>query len=205
MKKLLFVFMALIISIFANAQTETYFIDWSFGSNPSATGDANSNRTIEVGDTVTWLWYANGTHNVVSKADATESFSSPLQGSGSTFSHTFTQIGVNDYICQPHAGSMFGTITVVADGSLNTQDFSLLENLKIFPNPARDKFNLEFGINNFESLNVNIYNLIGQKVKQFNKVQNNDMTFDISNLDAGLYLLKIYKGNNSITKRLIID
>ena len=88
MKKILLITLSFYI-ISANAQTETYNIDWSFGSNPSASGDANSNRTIEEGDTVIWNWYANGNHNVVSNADATESFSSPLQGPGSTFSYTF--------------------------------------------------------------------------------------------------------------------
>ena len=64
-KKLPFIFL-LMFSMSIAAQTENITIDWSFNSTPSATGNANSSRTIEVGDTVTWNWYSGGSHNVKS-------------------------------------------------------------------------------------------------------------------------------------------
>ncbi len=57
-KKLLFILL-FVFSVSVKAQV-TVNIDWSFGSTPSASGAANSSRTIEVGDTVTWNWYATG-------------------------------------------------------------------------------------------------------------------------------------------------
>ena len=48
-----------------------------------------------------------------------------MQGVGTTFSHTFTEIGVNDYECSPHNGNMFGTITVTAPAS---NDFYIAPN-----------------------------------------------------------------------------
>ena len=85
------------------AQTNTVTIDWSFNSTPSATGDSNASRTIEVGDTVTWNWYATGTHNVKSNDSANETFESGYLGyMEDTFSYTFTSEGSNDYVCTPH-------------------------------------------------------------------------------------------------------
>ena len=204
MKKNLLFYFAFLFTIFAQAQTETYFIDWSFNSTPSANGDANSDRTIEVGDTVTWVWYANGTHNVVSDNDATESFSSALMGPGSEFSHTFTQVGTNAYVCTPHPGSMFGTITVVPDGTLNLNDFSRFENISFFPNPAKDRVFLDIGRNNNLNIEFEIYNTLGQRVMKFQKNVTENTSIDISQLYAGLYFVNLKDGENSVTKKLII-
>ena len=100
-KNLPFIFI-LMFSMSIAAQTETVTIDWGRNSTPSAAGNANSSRTIEVGDTVTWNWYSSGDHNVKSNTSANESFESQFFGNGGTFSYTFTSIGTNDYICQPH-------------------------------------------------------------------------------------------------------
>ena len=74
-KKLLFI-LCIGLSLSLSAQVETITIDWSFNSIPGASGDANSSRTIEVGDTVQWNWYASGSHNVVSSSGSTETFNS---------------------------------------------------------------------------------------------------------------------------------
>lgn len=195
----------LITAFCVNAQTtETYNIDWSFGSNPDAEGDANADRTIEVGDTVIWTWYADGFHNVVSDDDATETFESALMGPESTFSYTFTEVGTNGYVCTPHSGNMFGTITVVPDGSLNTEDFTALENFKIFPNPATDTFTISFEGQLSKRTDVKIYNTLGQKVRQIQVNSGINLDLDISNLNSGLYLVKIAQAENSVTKRLMI-
>lgn len=204
MKKYLLFSLVVSVVKFGNAQTDTYFIDWSFGSNPSATGAANSNRTIEEGDTVTWNWYASGNHNLVSQAGSTESFSSSLQGPGSTFSYTFTQVGTNDYVCVPHSGNMFGAITVVPEGTLNTQEFSAIETVALYPNPASDILNLNFDRALSDNLELTFYSTLGKKVKSIKDLNPSRPTIDISDLNTGLYLLRIEDGNKAVTKRLIV-
>lgn len=204
MKKYLLIICLSIISIGAQAQTQTYNIDWSFGSNPSASGDANADRTIEEGDTVTWTWYANGNHNVVSNADATESFSSQIEGPGFVFSHTFTQVGTNSYVCTPHSGSMFGTITVVPEGTLNATDFFTEESISLYPNPTQNLFYLNIE-NNIADVKVDIYNTLGQKIKIINHSISKDEPIDVSDLNSGLYLVRVTDGQNAVIKRLIIE
>jgi plastocyanin len=205
MKKYLLFILCSYFTAFANAQTETYTIDWSFGSIPSADGEANANRTIEEGDTVIWNWYASGTHNVVSEADATESFDSGLLGPGSTFSYTFTQVGTNDYVCTPHSGNMFGTITVVPEGSLNTEVFTLEESIAIYPNPTSNQINIQYSAMNSKSLSVSIFNSIGQIVKDIESFTSADQIINISSLESGLYFVKISQGEESVTKKLIVE
>jgi plastocyanin len=200
-KKLLFITLFL-TSFSMVAQTNTITIDWSFNSTPSASGNVNASRTIEVGDTVTWNWYASGTHNVKSNASANELFESEFFGNGGTFSHTFTSIGTNDYICQPHPSTMFGTITVVAEGVLNTDKFALLDNIKMYPNPASSKIN--FDVNKNEELNVKIYNLLGKEVlNSFIDKTNNAIS--IATLSKGMYIAKItsINGKSFYIKRFV--
>jgi plastocyanin len=204
MKKYLLICFILILSIDLQAQTETYFIDWSFDSNSNSTGSTNADRTVEVGDTVTWNWYAEGFHNVVSTSEATESFESDLVGPGSTFSHTFTEVGTNPYVCTPHSGNMFGVITVVPDGSLSTEGFSVLDNLSLFPNPVEDIVYLKMNQNSTSNIDIAVYNTLGQKVKEFRKVASDNLSLNLSELNSGIYFLKFVEGENSLTKRLII-
>jgi surface protein len=112
---------AMILQTSLTHAQQTYQLDWGFNIN-----GANASLTIEQGDTVEWTWIDTGQHNIVNTANAVETFDSGLlQGIGTTFSHTFTEIGVNDYECSPHNSNMFGTITVTAPAS---NDFYLAPN-----------------------------------------------------------------------------
>ena len=116
-----FIMVSMILQTSLTHAQQTYQLDWGFNIN-----GANASLTIEQGDTVEWTWIDTGQHNVINTANAVETFDSGLlQGVGTTFSHTFTEIGVNDYECSPHNGNMFGTITVTAPAS---NDFYLAPN-----------------------------------------------------------------------------
>src|SRR5439155_97786 len=82
-----------------------------------------ANLTVQVGDTVRWVWGSSG-HSVVSgtNGNADNQFCSPsntgcdnplLSSSGATYEHTFTQAGTFPYYCSVHFSlGMTGTITV---------------------------------------------------------------------------------------------
>ncbi|MDB4028070.1 BspA family leucine-rich repeat surface protein [Flavobacteriaceae bacterium] len=109
-----------LFSVSGMTAQQTYTLDWGFNINGE-----NASLTIETGDTVQWIWVDGGGHSVTSTPSSQESFDSGiLQGAGSTYSYTFTQEGVNEYVCTPHSATMFGTITVAS--SLN--DFFLAPN-----------------------------------------------------------------------------
>jgi plastocyanin len=202
-KKLLFILL-FTLSITANAQVDTVTINWSFGSTPNASGDANASRTIEVGDTVIWNWYSTGNHNVKSNSNANQTFESNYFGNGGSFSQTFTSVGVSDYVCTPHPSSMYGTITVVANGSLSVASFETLGTIDMYPNPAKALLTIAFEIQDVEKLNIQVYNLLGKEVlsKQISK---EDTSLIVSGLNNGIYVVKItsLNGKNSTTKRFV--
>lgn len=126
MKTFLLIFLSIgILSL--NAQT-THDLNWYSGIG------SNVNLTIDIGDTVRWTWTSIN-HTVTSEAGSTETFDSGFLGPiGSTFSHTFTLEGSNDYYCSIHGAlSMSGTITVQNSLGVNDETFA---NFKMFPNPT---------------------------------------------------------------------
>jgi plastocyanin len=94
---------------------------------PSGMGFFPSDVTIQVGQTVHWVWSGTRMHNVVSgtpdgtadnrfcSPNDTNCANAPLSPPGTTYDHTFTQTGTYSYFCAPHVlFGMTGTITVVA-------------------------------------------------------------------------------------------
>ena len=91
--------------------------------NGGALTFAPANLTINVGDTVRWVWGSGG-HSVVSgtNGNAVNRFCSPsntgcdnppLSNAGATYEHTFTQAGTFPYYCSVHFSlGMTGSIKV---------------------------------------------------------------------------------------------
>lgn len=98
---------ALLLSALAHAETHNVFLD-DFEFAPSS-------LVIAPGDTV--VWYANAPEHTVT-ADDLSFDSSPPPGIvtipvGSTFSHTFTTVGVYNYYCRLHGSPVTGTTAPV--------------------------------------------------------------------------------------------
>lgn len=65
----------------------------------------------------------------------------------------------------------------------------------IFPNPTSDIINIKW----IENCNLSIFNTLGQIILQ----ANNTKTIDVSSLPKGVYLIKIFDGENSSIKKFI--
>ena len=79
---------------------------------------------------------------------------------------------------------------------LSQESLLLNQEISLYPNPVVNKLNID---SNFEIQKVEIYNLNGQLVKTFENIENGD----ISELNSGVYLVKIHSPENSITKKII--
>jgi plastocyanin len=75
----------------------------------------NSTTTIQVGDTVNWIWVSDF-HSTTSGTCTTTCTPDGIWdsgvGQGLTFSHTFTQAGTFPYYCTAHGAMMQGTVIV---------------------------------------------------------------------------------------------
>ncbi|MEM0518218.1 T9SS type A sorting domain-containing protein [Aequorivita flava] len=185
----LFFTMALIATL-ASAQT-TFDLDWYVGI---PNGDASI--TIEPGDTVRWTWTDEVPHSVTSDSGSQESFDSGiLTGSGTQFSYTFTEIGVNDYECDVHS-NMEGTITVDNIASIE-EKFKM--NISFYPNPVTNKLTVA---SLYKLDSYKIHNVLGKLVAQ-GAANGNITEIDLSKLESGLYFVKAVSGEMESTFKIV--
>ena len=84
--------------------------------------------------------------------------------------------------------------------NLSTENIieNVYNNVKIFPNPAKNSLTLQ---SEDATNEVKILNSIGQIVKEFSFESN--ITIDIKDLNEGVYFVQIM-GENPVTKKLVI-
>lgn len=188
MKKLLFI-LCISLSLSLSAQT-THNLNWFTGIGSSV------DLTIAPGDTVIWTW-TSPNHDVTSAAGSTETFGSGfLAANGSTFSHTFTLVGANPYLCTIHgANSMSGTITVQ---TLSTPEFDTPTKFSIYPNPSSDVMNINIPTLTDDGLTLEVFDVLGKKVYS-QQISELSSKVNIGEWNSGLYLVRLSSPNQDIT------
>ena len=71
----------------------------------------------------------------------------------------------------------------------NIEDYTLLKNVTIFPNPVKDRLNIE--LDEYQSGLIYVYDLSGKRVFKQKIEEEIQASFDISNLPTGTYILFI--------------
>jgi plastocyanin len=122
-----FLFLSTVAAMAATNTLEVFNL--GFGTN-----SMSYNPTINLGDTVTWVWASGGVaHSTTAAPGQLESWDSGITNGagGFTFSHTFSNLGSYNYYCRVHSestgcrgvsplfGQMTGTVMVVL-GNLTT-------------------------------------------------------------------------------------
>ncbi|TPV34624.1 T9SS type A sorting domain-containing protein [Paucihalobacter ruber] len=87
----------------------------------------------------------------------------------------------------------------VTPSSLSVGD-SLADGFNLYPNPATNG-SVTISSNSADAMQVQVYDVLGKVVK--NDILSNN-TLDVSNLNTGLYIIKITQNQNSVTKKLVI-
>ncbi|MBQ4818806.1 glycoside hydrolase family 9 protein [Aquimarina sp. MMG016] len=86
--------------------------------------------------------------------------------------------------------------------TLSVDDFEPVSELfKVFPNPTSRLLNIKLPKNNANAT-LELYSIQGKKIieKQLN---NEESSINISNLNSGLYLIKVFGDNNTYTSKII--
>lgn len=105
---------------------------------------------------------------------------------------TASQTGNNNYNV---ATDVSQTLTV--SNTANTDDFNKF-NFEVFPNPVSSNFEIKTEI---KIDKIEVYNLLGQKVKQFINPKNNK--FSVDKLNSGVYLIKIHTEKGIATSKIL--
>lgn len=102
----------------------------------------------------------------------------------------------------PFSSEKIGTLTITLQEVLEIPDASAENTIQIYPNPVKEKFVIKASKDRIESLEL--YNVLGEKIKQLNRIGSYQATINMSELGSGIYLLRIISANNkSVTKKII--
>ncbi len=94
---------------------------------------------------------------------------------------------------------MVDDVAVESGSTLSIGDTSF-EQFSIYPNPVKTELNFR---SNENISSAEIYNLLGQKVQSYNKDALLDDQIDVTNLQAGNYLIKVTINSNTQIFRFI--
>lgn len=177
------------LSINLLSAQNVYRISWEQGIN-----SAVASPTIEVGDTVIWVWTDATQKTVTSLPNGNESFDSGIMSGNKEFSFTFSNQGITEYQ-NDNNPNMNGKITVV--GKLSTED-KFLKNLNFYPNPVRNELNISsyYKIDTYQ-----IYNVLGTLVSE-GKGTGNVTQVDMTRLNSGLYFVKVSSNGMQTTLKI---
>ena len=108
--------------------------------------------------------------------------------------------GSGPYTLQTNNVSSFSPFIVVNEELLSSNQFENANDFMVYPNPSNGNFTIQVP-DSFIGSKAVIYNLLGQSIKAFSIDEVNQNT----NLEKGVYLLQIQKGNQVSTKKIIIQ
>lgn len=143
---------------------------------------------------------ANSTKNWVYK------WTAPASGTGTvTFYYSYNTADDND---QSNGDVIYkGSVSIEALLS-GVEDISTkVADLNIFPNPISSQFGISFDLKESNTVSSQLYSLDGKLMKELiNEKMNSgnvNQQFDVNDLAAGIYLVKLNVGGATITKKIV--
>jgi hypothetical protein len=112
---------------------------------------------------------------------------------------SFTPTGVGSYTVAITSGICTEYSDCITVSTLGVDDFAFSSNLSISPNPSYGVFNIQINSN----ATIELFNLLGKKLQSY-KINSGNHSLDLSQYNAGIYLVKVSnESNQSKTVKLI--
>ncbi|MEZ4885669.1 MAG: T9SS type A sorting domain-containing protein [Chitinophagales bacterium] len=113
-----------------------------------------------------------------------------------TFFFFMTLLFVNDLLGSPRSSSApTAMVESVSDVTVSSS---------VSPSPAHDYATIKFQNPNQKEHQIEVFDLIGNKVKYQSKIYKNEAQIDVSNLDSGFYLYFILHNNKRVSSGRIV-
>ncbi len=106
----------------------------------------------------------------------------------------------------PKAGSILWVDDVSVTLPTGVNELMGSENdIEIFPNPSNGIFTIRSQTVNNEEQYLEVYNMLGAKIHSSEKSKLSAYTVDLSHQTRGVYFVKIYRGEQSIIRKIIVQ
>ena len=82
-----------------------------------------------------------------------------------------------------------------------------VQNIQLYPNPTNDILNVELSLNTEDRIQLEVYSMTGQLVKSIDlgMITELNTTLDLSDLNSGIYHVRILGENTSTNRRVQIN
>lgn len=90
------------------------------------------------------------------------------------------------------------TITI-STATLGLEDYFINNGLKVYPNPTSNVLTIGLNNNNDLPSTYEVFNVLGQSMAKKNISNTADLSLDTSNLNTGMYFIRISKDNAAVT------
>lgn len=176
-------------------KNEPVFENGQFGWNLSQTGSprldvyTSTSQTASLSYVFVRTNFSDNTLNTSGGFPFTGTWYNLMDNSPVTVSSTNQNIFI-----EPGGYRVYGNLPA----TLSTQQFNVINNLSIYPNPSKGTFS----INQFVT-NVEIFSLTGQLVRTFQNKLENDI-YEISDLKTGIYMVKVTDINSKVANLKLI-
>jgi hypothetical protein len=179
--------------VIGNMSTTTPVLDYNY-NNDISLGNGTDGLIIECGsNTIDQVIWDNG-------ATFPDPSGASMELSITTLNATDNDDGNNWGTATSNIGNGdLGTPGAANDYSLSTDNFEATK-FSLYPNPTDTGF-VTISSSNNDAMNVQVFDILGKQVKNETLVDN---TLNVSNLNTGVYIVKITQNNASITKKLVI-
>ncbi len=168
-----------------------------------------SNLTVDVGDTIMWVWVSgNHTTTSLSVPSGALAWDEVMDSGNQIYMYEVTVEGTYNYDCTFHPVSMTGTITALAPNSIKTAA-TLADGLFIQSLNNGASLNVSYQLNKPTLVKVTMMDLTGKVAKiLLNSNQSSgkfNTAFATEELRNGLYIVEMIAGNERYTRRVILQ
>ncbi len=117
-------------------------------------------------------------------------------------------ISFTDQVGTGSGGLHFKTISYAKKYPLGIKNITEIQNsLEVFPNPASGELNIKFEATTSEDVNITVVDLLGRvvaNVPHTNKQGIQQVSFNTGSIPAGLYLVRLQSGGQTVTRKIEI-
>jgi len=182
-----------------NSETEFHWVMKKM--LPYSSGVSVGTLTAGVAVTKYASYTFNGTYRLPN--NASDPINNDIEHSVEDFNNLRAVVWVQNPITKEVYQASYSSFTVGMDEQ--TRD-DIISN--IFPNPATNQININLNIPNIENVKVSLFNNIGQELMinnlgSISGLQN--LSFDISGLQSGIYFVNVTIGNKKYSKPIMIN
>ena len=111
------------------------------------------------------------------------------------------------YVAVDQSGNESARVTrVVNVEEVLSIDSKVISSLSIYPNPTKDDFKIDYQLKNQENIHISLLNTLGKEIRVLHDgLSSGDvLDVDMSNLPAGVYMVRFTTDEENVVKRLVL-